>query len=228
MKNLQPVSLALFLLVVAAVEGLPGLAAERPEAAVKPEAEEKPQFVLTPEIIGKVKEFHGHSCPGSYLGLRAAEWAMREFKTDDTERIVVVVEVPFCGVDSLQVILGCTTGSGNMIIKDYGKHAFNFYRPRDGKRARLLKKNTESPELREKLDALDPKDRMARNRVMQDYILVAPFEELFVVMEPKEEMPDTSRAKQDAPCSVCGEGVDVTRIKEKDGKKICPACLKDK
>lgn len=188
-------------------------------------SQEKLKTILTPELIEKVKEFHGHSCPGSYIGLRAAEWAAREFGTMDGETLVVVVEIPFCGVDSLQVVLNCTTGSGNMIVKDYGKHIINFYRPRDGKKARLVWKLKESPEYQEKFKTLDPKNRAGRNRLLQDYILSAPFENLFLVMEPKEEMPDTSRSKQDVPCSVCGEDVDMTRGKEKDGKTICPACL---
>lgn len=192
----------------------------------KPVPVEYPEFVLTPEIIEKVKEFHGHACPGSYIGLRAAEWAMREFKTSENERIIVVVEVPFCGVDSLQVILGCTSGSGNMIIKNYGKHAINFYRPRDGKKARIVWNMKESPEFKAKMNALEQNDRKARNELMQEYILSIPFEDLFTIMEPKEEMPDTSRTKREVPCSVCGENVDETRIKDRSGKKICPAFVR--
>ena len=218
-----PVIATLFLAIVGSV-----IVGSMAYLAAEMSTTEIPNTILTPEVIKRVKEFHGHSCSGSYIGLRAAEWAVREFKTDERERIIVVVETSFCGVDSLQVILGTTTGLGNLIVRDYGKLAINFYRPRDGKSARLLWNLRETPELQKKLEAIDPQDRETRNQLMQDYILSAPFEYLFVVMETREPMPDTTRARQNVPCSVCNEDVDLARIEEKDGQNICRACLKEK
>jgi formylmethanofuran dehydrogenase subunit E len=189
--------------------------------------EQSKKEILTPEIIAKAKELHGHSCPGLCIGFRAAEWVAREFETDKPEnRLIAVSEIGMCGVDAFQVILDCTSGKGNMIVKNsYGKHAFNFYRPRDGKKVRLLWKMKETPEFQKKMESVNSNDPKERNAAMQEYIMSAPFENLFVVTEPLEEMPDIKRTKKDIPCSFCGEGVETLLIKEKDGKKICVPCL---
>jgi formylmethanofuran dehydrogenase subunit E len=189
--------------------------------------EQSKKEILTPEIVTKTQELHGHSCPGLCIGFRAAEWVAREFETDKPEnRLIAVSEIGMCGVDAFQVILDCTSGKGNMIVKNsYGKHAFNFYRPRDGKKVRLLWKMKETPEFQKKMEAVNSSDPKERNKVMQEYIMSAPFDDLFVVTEPLEAMPDIKRTKKDIPCSVCGEGVETLLIKEKDGKKICVPCL---
>ncbi|MDR0704870.1 MAG: formylmethanofuran dehydrogenase subunit E family protein [Planctomycetaceae bacterium] len=190
-------------------------------------AAENEKNVLTPEIIAKAKELHGHTCPGLCIGFRAAEWVAREFETGKPEnRLIAVSEIGMCGVDAFQIVLDCTAGKGNMIVKNsYGKHAFNFYRPRDGKKVRLLWKMKETPEFQKKMQSINSDDPKARNTAMQEYIMSAPFDDLFVVQEPLEEMPDIKRTKKDIPCSFCGEGVETLLIKEKDGKKICVPCL---
>jgi len=77
--------------------------------------------------------FHGHWCPGLAVGIRAAEWALREMGRAADEEIVAVVETDMCGVDAIQFLTGCTFGKGNLIHRDWGKNAFSFYRRRDGK-----------------------------------------------------------------------------------------------
>jgi formylmethanofuran dehydrogenase subunit E len=87
-------------------------------------------------------EFHGHWCPGLAIGIRAAEWALKEMGKSPDEEIVAVVETDMCGVDAIQYLTGCTFGKGNLIHKDYGKNAFTFYRRRDGKAVRLVLRPT--------------------------------------------------------------------------------------
>src|SRR5512136_1823556 len=92
--------------------------------------------------IRDTTRFHGHWCPGLAIGIRAAEWALKEMGKSPTEEIVAVVETDMCGVDAIQYLTGCTFGKGNLIHKDYGKNAFTFYRRRDGKAMRLVLKPT--------------------------------------------------------------------------------------
>ena len=96
---------------------------------------------IDPERIQATIDFHGHWCPGLAIGIRAAEWALKEMggKAED-EEIVAVVETDMCGVDAIQYLIGCTYGKGNLIHRDYGKNAFNFYRRRDDKAARIVAK----------------------------------------------------------------------------------------
>jgi formylmethanofuran dehydrogenase subunit E len=92
--------------------------------------------------IKETTNFHGHWCPGLAIGIRAAEWALKEMGKAPDEEIVAVVETDMCGVDAIQYLTGCTFGKGNLIHKDYGKKAFTFYRRRDGKAVRLVLRPT--------------------------------------------------------------------------------------
>ena len=82
---------------------------------------------IDPELIKKTIDFHGHWCPGLAIGIRAAEWALKEMGKAPDEEIVAVVETDMCGVDAIQSLTGCTFGKGNLIHKDYGKSAFTFF-----------------------------------------------------------------------------------------------------
>jgi len=53
---------------------------------------------ISPELVKDTTEFHGHWCPGLAIGIRAAEWALKEFGHDGDEDVVVVAETDMCGV----------------------------------------------------------------------------------------------------------------------------------
>lgn len=67
----------------------------------------------------KCTNFHGHSCPGLAIGYKAAEAAIEtmNIKFSEDEEIVCVTENDACGVDAIQVLLGCSLGKGNIIHK---------------------------------------------------------------------------------------------------------------
>src|SRR5450756_2944554 len=79
-------------------------------------------------LFQAVTEFHGHICPGTIIGYRAAQIAVREFssKRSVDEALIAIVENDSCSVDAIQVVTGCTFGKGNLIFKDYGKHVYTF------------------------------------------------------------------------------------------------------
>ena len=74
--------------------------------------EEIMSCALSPELIQKTTDFHGHWCPGLALGIRAAEWALNELGKAGDEEIVALVETDMCGVDAIQFLTGCTFGKG--------------------------------------------------------------------------------------------------------------------
>ena len=77
-------------------------------------------------------EFHGHSCPGLAIGYRVAELAANRFKDKSIdEELVAVAENRSCAVDAIQAINGCTCGKGNLIIKEYGKHVYTYFKRGD-------------------------------------------------------------------------------------------------
>ena len=97
--------------------------------------------MLTQEHLDKVEAFHGHVCPGMLIGFKAVEGAIAELGLSDDalpavdEEIVAVVENDACGVDAVQVLLGCTYGKSNLITRIRGKMAFSFFSRDTGKSA---------------------------------------------------------------------------------------------
>ena len=67
--------------------------------------------------------FHGHKCGGLAIGYQAARLAARLLgvSSPDDEQIVCVSENDACGVDAIQVLLGCSIGKGNLLFRMRGK-----------------------------------------------------------------------------------------------------------
>ncbi len=87
----------------------------------------------------EVTKFHGHICPGTVIGYRAALIALRAFasKKSVDEELTTIVENDSCSVDAIQVVTGCTFGKGNLIFKDYGKHVYTFINRETGQALRI-------------------------------------------------------------------------------------------
>ncbi|RBQ23426.1 hypothetical protein ALNOE001_10080 [Candidatus Methanobinarius endosymbioticus] len=85
--------------------------------------------------------------PRSAVGYKAAKIAANilniNFSKD--EEIVAIVENDNCAVDSIQVVLGCTFGKGNLIFKDYGKGVYTVINRNMNKAVRLAMKSTFDP-----------------------------------------------------------------------------------
>lgn len=159
--------------------------------------------------------FHGHSCPGLAIGYRLSNAAMSALGVtrSDDEELFAVVESDACGVDALQCVSGCTFGKGNLIFRDYGKHAYSLYSRVRQRGVRVVFHGKGIPaELRE--------DRPAfASRIMAEeeeaIISVAPV--------PYEELK-TARVRQSVVCTGCGESVMDTRVRETGAGPVCIAC----
>ena len=84
--------------------------------------------------------FHGHSCGGLAIGCRAALYAasLLELSFSEDEQVVCISENDACGVDAIQVLLGCSAGKGNLLFHMTGKQAFSFYERKSGRSVRLV------------------------------------------------------------------------------------------
>ena len=86
--------------------------------------------------------FHGHECGGLTIGYKACLYAIQllelEFSAD--EQVVCISENDACGVDAVQVMLGCSIGKGNLLFHMRGKQAFSFFNRKNGKSVRLVLK----------------------------------------------------------------------------------------
>ena len=140
----------------------------------------------------KCAAFHGHVCPGLTIGYKAALYAIEllELEFSDDEQVVCVCENDACGVDAIQVMLGCSVGKGNLLFHMRGKQAFSFYNRKSGKSVRLV--------LREK-----PRE-MTRDETFDYYQSCEP-KELFDVKDVMIRLPERARIFDSYVCERCGE-----------------------
>ena len=189
------------------------------------------------ELIEKTIAFHGHSCPGLVIGVRAAELALKKLGYTEKKDLVAVVETDMCGVDAIQFLTGCTLGKGNLIHKDYGKMAFSFYdRSRNvgfravlrqdisgdvGSEFRSLMKKVEDGTANE-----EQHNRLQKLRSeLQERYMNADLEEMFVVTEPRPPVPKPARILSSLQCEACGEMTMESRTRRFGGKILCLPCF---
>ncbi len=195
----------------------------------------KPEYASFEDAV----EFHGHVCLGLSSGYQVAIAAMKALgvQRPKDEELVAIAETDACGVDAIQVVTGCTAGKGNLIIHDYGKHAFTFYCRESNKAVRaitcleeFMQQNPEMDELRPKVfSGKATEEERTRFYEMTDQvskaILEAPPEKVvkleFVQMEP----PKKARIFTSIPCGCCGEMVADAKTREHEGKQICMPCF---
>jgi len=192
---------------------------------------------ISPELIQKTIDFHGHSCPGLAIGIRAAEVALREVGRSSDEEVVAVVENDNCTVDAIQFLLSCTYGKGNLIHLDYGKLAFNFYRRSDGKAIRVIGKlqifdhqGDESMRLRKKMarqglteEENEQLKRATAARTRQ--IMKADLDELFEITPAQRPIPQKAQILEGLICDACGEQTMESRTRRFLGQTLCIPCF---
>lgn len=189
------------------------------------------------ETIEKTISFHGHSCPGLAIGIRAAELALRELDNPPDSEMVTVTETDMCGVDAIQFLTGCTYGKGNLIHRDLGKMAFSFFDRRNGKGFRaLLKPETLSPvngeygPLMEKKNAgtatQEEIDRIDHIRAeTQRRLLAIELEDMFEVKVLHDGPPRRARILKSLTCAHCEETVMESRTRQMGGETLCIPCF---
>ncbi len=159
----------------------------------------------------KAVAFHGHSCGGLAIGFQAARYAAEllglTFSGD--EEVVCIAENDACGVDAIQVLLGCTVGKGNLMFHMRGKQAFSFYDRKTGRSVRLS--------LRGAPRDIPPGDR-------ERYFLDSSGEALFDVKETTIPLPEEARLFEACRCECCGEETGTNWIRISGGKKVCLDC----
>jgi formylmethanofuran dehydrogenase subunit E len=189
------------------------------------------------DLIDKTIAFHGHSCPGLIIGIRAAELALQRLGQVEERELVAIVETDMCGVDAIQFITGCTFGKGNLIHKDYGKVAFSFYDRSRNRGFRAVLRQDISGALGSELRSLAKKvesgtaneEELARLKnlrsELQERYMNADLETMFIVTEPSYRMPKPARILQSLRCEACGEMTMESRTRRFDGKILCLPCF---
>lgn len=158
----------------------------------------------------KCVEFHGHECGGLAIGYQAALYAreLLNIEKSQDEDIVCITENDACGVDAIQVLLGCSLGKGNLLIKMRGKQAFSIFNRRTGASVRLVLR--EMPEL-------SREERMEK-------LMRGDYHELFDVKETVDTLPVKAKIFTSYYCDNCGEKTSENYIRLQGDKKLCLDC----
>ena len=155
--------------------------------------------------------FHGHECGGLTIGYKASLYAAQllGLEFSDDEQVVCISENDACGVDAIQVMVGCSIGKGNLLFHMRGKSAYSFYNRKNGKSIRLV---------------LKPKpEGMTKEESFAYYQSCKP-EEMFEVKNTTISLPEKARLFDSYVCDCCGETTGANWIRLADGKKLCLDC----
>ena len=155
--------------------------------------------------------FHGHECGGLTIGYKASLYAIEllqlEFSAD--EQVVCIAENDACGIDGIQVMLGCSVGKGNLLFHMRGKSAYSFYNRKTGKSVRLV---------------LKPKPEGMTREASFGYYQSCKPEEMFDVKETTIRLPEKARMFDSYTCDCCGEVTGANWIRLFGDQKLCLDC----
>jgi formylmethanofuran dehydrogenase subunit E len=193
--------------------------------------------ILSDGEFRKCVDFHGHVCPGVAIGFRAARILIKRLgvgKASD-EELIAVLENDACGADAIQVMTGCTFGKGNLIFKDFGKHAFTLAARKRQRavrvclRQRVLEVGREHRSLFEKMraDQASPEEKTEFERLRNEHtrrILEADGESLFAIEEVPADIPPKARVRESKPCDRCREPTRIDLLDHVKGKLLCTLC----
>ena len=159
----------------------------------------------------KCAAFHGHVCGGLTIGYKAALYAigLLGLSFSEDEQVVCITENDACGVDAIQVVLGCSVGKGNLLFHMRGKQAFSFYNRANGKSVRLVLKPRPA--------------EMTKDEAFQYYQECSP-EDMFEVKKTTILLPERARMFDSYSCECCGEETGANWIRIAGGKKLCLDC----
>jgi len=191
-----------------------------------------------PPLINRIIAFHGHFCPGLAIGIRASELALVKLGKLESLDLVSIVETDMCAVDAIQFLTGCTFGKGNLIHRDHGKMAFNFYDRKSGRGFRALLRSeiqesimgTEMRTLMKKVTGGNaaPEEisryENLRSELQYQY-MTADLENLFEIQDLETPVPKATRILENLRCEDCGEMTMESRTRRFDNKTLCIPCF---
>ncbi len=190
-----------------------------------------------PEDLARCVAFHGHICPGLVYGYLVAKEAMKlmnlERATD--EEIVAICDNDSCAVDALQVLLGTSTGKGNLIIRDFGKNAYTVLSRSGRKSYRFVRKVRYEYQGKEKntfdrMDAAIAKgmasegDRRYMKLLKVEDLLGRYFDEIFTTTEIPFDEPLYAPLERSEPCTICGEMTMASKMVGVNDGRVCIPC----
>lgn len=192
---------------------------------------------LPSETVAATIAFHGHSCPGLTIGLRAAEYALDALDRPADYEMVCVAETDMCGCDAIQFVTGCTFGKGNLIHRDHGKMAFSFWDRRSGRGLRLaLRPQAQGEGFKEMRTLMAKAAAGAATEAEQASLTAAreagvarymalDLDAMFDCRWLDDAPPRSARVLESLDCAACGERVMESRTRRLGGETLCIPCF---
>ncbi len=183
-------------------------------------------------------QFHGHISPDLLMGVRVAEFALKQLQVDhdESDDLLAIVENVSGGVDAIQSILGCTLGKGNLIVKDKGKFVYTIASRNKNTAIRIAQHyNALKTPVMENFyrcaDSINPTAAQTSEYEMLlgqvfEFIMTSNFDDLFKwdKIEDFSFPAPAAKHKPILPCSVCAEGVMEVHAARTEEKVLCPDC----
>lgn len=183
------------------------------------------------QALDRAVALHRSLCPGLAVGIKAGQLAVDELG-EGPDDLVAVVESDMCAVDGVQAVTGCTLGNRNLVLRDWGKNAYTFWRRSDGKAIRihgdvawepgyqaLRKKIAEGKATEAEVASFDAVTEEEAHRILE-----ADARELFQVAAVTDPVPATSTVDPFVACAYCGEQVMESRTRQAHGETVCIPC----
>lgn len=183
-----------------------------------------------PDDFKQCVAFHGHLCPGLVYGYLVAKEAMRLLSLcrSEDEEVVAISENDSCAVDAIQIVLGASTGKGNLIINNFGKNVYTILSRKDGRAFRFSRRtrycyegdNAADYEMLEGKIAgkTATEEEYKRHKLMKSIdLLRKKFSDVFATEEIAPPEQPCARLAPSAACSLCGEMTMMTRLVDKGG-----------
>lgn len=120
-----------------------------------------------------------------------------------------IFENDACGVDAIQIMLGCSIGKGNLLFHMTGNRAFSFYNCGTGRSVRLM--------LREKQEGITKEQSFV-------YYQEREQDELFDIKETQFQLPEQARIFDSCVCGGYGERTGANWVRIQNKKKLCVDC----
>jgi formylmethanofuran dehydrogenase subunit E len=155
-------------------------------------------------------DFHGHVCGGLLIGFQAALYVreLLNINFSEDEDLVCVSENDACGVDAIQVLLGCSVGKGNLLFRLRGKQAFSFFDRQSRRSVRLVLREIKGLSREEKFEYMQSKQPS----------------ELFDIKQPSFVLPERARIFHSLSCASCGENFAENMGRIANGETLCLDC----
>ena len=181
-------------------------------------------------------QLHGHQCCVLAVGYRAGRYAKELLaQTEENQELFAIVETVDCSTDAIQVVLGCTTGSRRLLVKEQGKHVFIISNHEKAVRIALkpnvlVSKGDVFLDLMNKVANGDAtEEQRSKFYKLQDplmeYILKAPAEELFMIKYVPSIFREPGYNFDIKVCEKCKEGVASMFAQNNRGQYLCQSCI---